>query len=374
MDTRKTKPRVREPDFKKSGRTSPDQVGKGTNLRPTMEGFAVVHDMAKSLTSSLQLDQVLNTIMEKVEQLLQPDTWSLLLVDEKTNELYFQIATGEAAAKLKDVRLKMGEGIAGWVAQSGQAEIVPDVSKDPRFNEQVDQMTQMSTHSIVCVPISTEERVLGVIEIINHIGHRDFDEADLGLLHAMADYAAIALENALHVQRIHELTITDDTTELYNVRHLNFVLETEIYRSKRYQYQFSLLFIDLDHFKQVNDTYGHLIGSKLLRELATFLRGSLRLIDYAFRYGGDEFVILLPQTDKESASIVARRLREQLNATVFIRDEGLNMRVTASIGLATFPGDATTKADMIRMADEAMYHVKNTTRDNIAVANQGLLT
>ncbi len=374
MDTRKTKPRVREPDSKKSGRTSPDQVDKVTNLRRTMEGFAVVHDMAKSLTSSLQLDQVLNTIMEKVEQLLQPDTWSLLLVDEKTNELYFQIATGEAAAKLKDVRLQMGEGIAGWVAQSGQAEIVPDVGKDPRFNEQVDQMTQMRTHSIVCVPISTEERVLGVIEIINHIGHRDFDQADLGLLQAMADYAAIALENALHVQRIHELTITDDTTDLYNVRHLNFVLETEIYRSKRYQYQFSLLFIDLDHFKNVNDTYGHLIGSKLLRELATFLRGSLRLIDYAFRYGGDEFVILLPQTDKESASTVARRLREQLNATVFIRDEGLNLRVTASIGLATFPGDATTKADLIQMADQAMYHVKNTTRDNIAVANQGLLT
>lgn len=374
MDTRKTKPRVREPDSKKSGRTSPDQEDKATNLRRTMEGFAVVHDMAKSLTSSLQLDQVLNTIMEKVEQLLQPDTWSLLLVDEKTNELYFQIATGEAAAKLKDVRLKMGEGIAGWVAQSGQAEIVPDVGKDPRFNKQVDQMTQMSTHSIVCVPIRTEERVLGVIEIINHIGHRDFDQADLGLLQAMADYAAIALENALHVQRIHELTITDDTTDLYNVRHLNFVLETEIYRSKRYQYEFSLLFIDLDHFKQVNDTYGHLVGSKLLRELATFLRGSLRLIDYAFRYGGDEFVILLPQTDKESASIVARRLREQLNTTVFIRDEGLNLRVTASIGLATYPGDATTKADMIRMADEAMYHVKNTTRDNIAVANQGLLT
>ena len=127
MDTRKTKPRVREPDPKKSGRTSHDQEDKATNLRRTMEGFAVVHDMAKSLTSSLQLDQVLNTIMEKVEQLLEPDTWSLLLVDEKTNELYFQIATGEAAAKLKDVRLKMGEGIAGWVAQSGQAEIVPDV-------------------------------------------------------------------------------------------------------------------------------------------------------------------------------------------------------------------------------------------------------
>jgi diguanylate cyclase (GGDEF)-like protein len=338
-----------------------------------MEEFAVVHDMAKALTSTLQLDQVLRTIMEKVQELLNPDTWSLLLVDEKTNELYFQIATGEAAGKLKDVRLQMGQGIAGWVAESGKATIVPDVSKDPRFSGQVDEMTQMKTRSIVCVPIRSRERVLGVIEIINYVGKRDFDQNDLDLLQAMADYAAIALENALHVHRIHELTITDDVTELYNVRHLNFVLDTEIYRSNRYRYEFSLLFIDLDHFKQVNDTHGHLVGSKLLREVANLLRGSLRLIDYAFRYGGDEFVVLLPQTGKESAYIVARRLHERLRGSKFIRDESLDLQVTASFGLATYPTDANTKSELIRLADEAMYLVKNTSRDNIAAANHGLL-
>lgn len=357
----------------KGSRPTEFQEDRITELRRKMEEYAVVHDMAKALTSTLQLDQVLKTIMEKVQELLAPDTWSLLLVDEKTNELFFQIATGNAAEKLKDVRLKMGEGIAGWVAQSSQATIVPDVSKDPRFSGQVDQMTKMQTHSIICVPIRGKERVLGVIEIINYVGKRDFDPEDLGLLQAMADYAAIALENALHVQRIHELTITDDCTDLFNVRHLNFVLDTEVYRSNRYQYEFSVIFFDLDHFKEVNDTHGHLVGSKLLREIAALTRGSLRLIDYAFRYGGDEFVVLLPQTGKESALVVARRLYERINQTKFLADENLNLHLTASIGLASYPADANTKAELIRLADEAMYLVKNTSRNNIAAANQGLV-
>ena len=342
-------------------------------MRKKIEEFSVFHDLAKTMTSSLQLDQVLKTIMSKIQDFMRPDTWSLLLVDEKTNELYFQIATGAGAGKLKDVRLKMGQGIAGWVAQTGQATIVPDVSKDPRFFSEVDKKTEMRTHSIVCVPIRSKDRVLGVIQLINYLGQRGFEQADLTLLQAMADYAAIALENAMQVQRIHELTITDDVTDLFNVRHLHFVLETEIYRSNRYDYHFSLIFLDLDHFKEVNDTHGHLVGSKLLREIADLVRGCLRMIDYAFRYGGDEFVVLLPQTDKESAYVVARRVRDRMNEHKFLHEEGLNLHLTASIGLATYPTDAKTKVDLIRMADEAMYLVKNTTRNNIAAANAGVL-
>ena len=373
-NTRATRARKAKTDSKPASPPvatfSPDAV---VELRRKIEEFSVFHDMAKALTSTLQVDQVLKTIMDKIQEFLRPDTWSLLLVDEKTNELYFQIATGESASKLKDVRLKMGEGIAGWVAQTAQAAIVPDVSKDRRFFAGVDAKTEMRTHSVVCVPIRSKERVLGVIELINYVGQRDFNDADLALLQALADYAAIALENALHVARIHELTITDDVTALYNVRHLNFVLDTEIYRSNRYSYQFSVIFIDLDHFKHVNDNYGHLAGSKLLKELAELLRGSLRMIDYAFRYGGDEFVVLLPQTDKDNATIVARRLRDRLNEHVFLKEENLNLQLTSSIGIATYPVDARSKADLIRLADEAMYLVKNTTRNNIALANVGLL-
>jgi diguanylate cyclase (GGDEF)-like protein len=134
-----------------------------------------------------------------------------------------------------------------------------------------------------------------------------------------------------------------------------------------------VLFIDLDHFKQVNDTHGHLIGSKLLSEIGYLIKAQLRLIDYAFRYGGDEFVILLPQTGKDSALVVAKRLRDNLRTTPFCSDEGLNLTVKASIGLATYPHDAKTPHDIIRQADEMMYLVKNTTRDNIGVAQRGIM-
>ena len=114
------------------------------------------------------------------------------------------------------------------------------------------------------------------------------------------------------MNRIHELTITDDCTTLYNARHLNYMLDTEIYRSQRYSFEFSLIFIDLDHFKSVNDTHGHLVGSKLLAEIGNLIKDGLRQSDMAFRYGGDEFVILLPQTAKENACLVARRLHRQI--------------------------------------------------------------
>jgi len=195
---------------------------------------------------------------------------------------------------------------------------------------------------------------------------------DIPILMNLADYAAIALENARYIQRIHELTITDDCTALYNARHLNFVLDAEIYRSSRYGFEFSVVFIDLDHFKQVNDTHGHLIGSKLLWSIGDLLKCNLRMIDHGFRYGGDEFVVLLPQTSKLDALHVVQRVRKLLNSTVYFVEEGLNIKVTASFGVASFPADGRTRKEILHMADEAMYLVKNTTRDNIALAGQGI--
>jgi len=311
--------------------------------------------------------------MEKIEEFLHPDTWSLLLVDAAKQELYFELAIGKNAHTLKDVRIKMGQGIAGWVAEAQQAVIVPDVSRDTRFFAKVDEKTKMETRSIVAVPVRFRDHCLGVIELVNCVGADGFHDRDLALLEALADFAAIALENARHVQRIHELTITDDCTSLYNARHLNFILETEIYRSQRYGYEFCLVFLDLDHFKSVNDTHGHLAGSKLLAEIGNVLRANCRLIDFAFRYGGDEFVILLPQTSKESACGVALRLHKLIREMHWLRSEGLDVRLTTSAGVAAYPTDAKTKAELLHLADEAMYLVKNTTRDSVAVAHMGVL-
>src|SRR5437868_1611817 len=331
----------------------------------------IFHDVAKALTSSLNLNSILQTIMDKMAEYFRPDTWSLLMVDENKDELYFAIAVGDAAEMLKSVRLKVGEGIAGWVAKHGEPLLVPDVYTDPRFTSRVDEMTKWKTHSIICIPLKAKQRVLGVIQLIN-APMESFGDSEMFFLNALCDYAAIAIDNARAVERIQELTITDDCTGLYNARHLYKTLESEVYRSARFGYEFSVIFIDLDHFKQVNDTHGHLVGSKLLNEIGYAVKANLRLIDSAFRYGGDEFVVLLPQTGKEPALLVARRLRDVFRTAAYLRDEGLDINVRCSMGLATYPQDAKSAHEIIRQADEMTYLVKNSTRDNIAVAQQGV--
>jgi diguanylate cyclase (GGDEF)-like protein len=340
---------------------------------PDGSEISVFHELGKALTSSLQLEQVLSTIMEKINEILRPDTWSLLLMDEDKQELYFQIATGVGAEALRDVRIKLGQGIAGWVAQSGETIVVPDTSQDSRFFNQLDTKTNMETRSIVAVPVRFRDQCLGVIELINCVGTDGFSARDMALLEALADYAAIAIENARHVHRIHELTIKDDCTSLYNARHLNRMLDTEIYRSDRYNFEFSLIFIDLDHFKKVNDTHGHLTGSKLLADVGEMIKDSCRQIDLAFRYGGDEFVILLPQTTKENACKVALRLHQRIRERVWLREEKIDAHITASIGVASYPSDAKSKAELLHLADDAMYAVKNTTRDSVIAANEGVI-
>ena len=344
----------------------------GTQLTRQSQELTIFHDVAKALTSSLDLDSILQTIMDKMAEYFRPDTWSLVMVDEAHDDLYFAIAVGDKAEALKDVRLKMGEGIAGWVAKNGEVRVVPDVRSDPFFASRVDETTKCETRSVICVPLKSKLRVLGVIQLIN-VEMERFGAAELFFLQSLCDYAAIAIENARSVERIQELTITDDCTGLYNARHLYKTLETEVYRSSRFGYEFSILFIDLDHFKSVNDTHGHLVGSKLLAEIGYLIKAQLRLIDFAFRYGGDEFVVLLPQTAKDQALVVARRLLDALRASKFCRDEGLNLNVRASIGLATYPHDARTAHDVIRQADGMMYMVKNSTRDNIGIAQRGVL-
>ena len=336
--------------------------------------ITVYHEIGKTLTSTLNLNQVLQVIMEKISDLFRPETWSLLLVDEQTGELYFEIAVGEAAGTIKNVRLRPGEGIAGWVATHGEPLVLPDANADHRFTRRLDALTNFQTQSVVCVPVKFREKTLGVIELINCLGKFPVDREDLFRLQALADYAAIAIQNARYVERIQELTITDDCTELFNNRHLHSTLESEIYRSTRYKYPFSLIFIDLDRFKEVNDEHGHLAGTKVLGQVGHLIKINLRMIDFAFRYGGDEFAVLLPQTSKNDTLIVAQRLQRVISQPIFLREENLVFSLSASLGIASFPEDAQTKTDLIRKADEAMYLVKKNSRNGIALAGQGMLS
>src|SRR5262249_28118461 len=159
-------------------------------------------------------------------------------------------------------------------------------------------------------------------------------------------------------QKAEALSVTDDLTRLYNSRYLNQVLRKETKRAARSRHPLSLLFVDLDGFKQVNDTHGHLAGSKALVEVAAILRGCARETDVVPRYGGDDFAVILPDTGREGAMAVASRIRERLSSWCFLGSQGLSVHLTASIGVATLPDVAASTEELIRAADRAMYRVK----------------
>ena len=331
----------------------------------------IFHDVAKALTSSLDLDTVLQTIMQKMAAYFEPPTWSLLMLDEASDELYYAAAVGKGCENLNALQLTSGESLARWVINHGEPLVIPDVALDERVQHANGHDCFKEGCSAVCMPVRTGGKVLGVIQMVN-IDIRVYTRNEV-LLRTLADYAAIAIENARAVQRIQELSITDDCTGLYNARHLFTRLSDEVYRSKRFGYEFTLLFLDLDHFKRVNDEHGHLAGSKLLGEVGHTLRENLRLIDAAFRYGGDEFTILLPQTSKEGSLLVARRLMAVFHSRQWLAAEGVPLSLRASIGVAGFPADAVSPQALVQRADEMMYQVKQAGRDNIALAGVGIV-
>jgi diguanylate cyclase (GGDEF)-like protein len=338
-------------------------------LKRTVDELQAFNAIGKALTSTLDIREVLGLIMEKVGELLHPSNWSLLLADDG-GDLVFEIVVGPGGEGLKGLKLQHGEGIAGWVAREGKPLLVPDVGQDERFAARFDARTRFTTRSVLAVPMRSRGRTLGLIELVNGPDQPVFGEDDLRTLSSLADYAAIAIENARNFQRVQELTILDEHTGLYNSRHLHRVLESEIVRARRFGHRLSLIFLDLDHFKRVNDTYGHQHGSAVLRECGEVLLSVLRSVDVATRYGGDEFVCLLPETDREQAEICAQRLRDALNGRTFLTQDGLEVRVTASFGIATFPDDAGSEHELMRQADLAMYRVKESTRDGIASARK----
>ncbi len=346
---------------------SPDPAAEYQSERLSDELETLI-DIGKALTSHLTLEDVYRVAMEKVSKLLRPKAWSLLIADEKCAELEFVIGVSPGRHELQNLRIPLGEGIAGWVAVSGEPLLVPDVRQEKRFSNKLDEQIGFQTRSIVCVPLKTPNRTHGVIQLLNSFEEGQFDGKDLRILSTIAEFTAIAIENSLLLETVRQLTITDDLTGLHNSRHFQQLCEYELERANRYQSQLSLVFLDLDRFKQVNDTYGHLTGSRLLKEFAELIQENIRVVDYAARYGGDEFVFLLPSTGKQGALSMAINLLQALREKRFYSDCGELIRITASLGVATYPDNAKDLRQLVQLADEAMYQVKRTTRNAIKTA------
>lgn len=335
-------------------------------MKRTVEQLAAFNEIAKALTSTLEVDQVLTLIGQKVSGLLGAERWSLLL-ERDDGMLHFEICVGPGADRLKHLTVLAGEGIAGTVFTSGKARLVPNVNVDRDFAPRFDQETQLQTRSALAVPLVARGKVLGVLELVNGEDTGPFGEDDLRAASAIADFAAIAIENARNFKRVQELTQVDEHTGLYNARKLNAELEAELKRCQRFGRPISLLFLDIDHFKNVNDTRGHLAGSKALKLVGQVLSESTRGIDSAYRYGGDEFALLLLESGPSGANIAANRILEAFRSRTFDVGGGAPLSLTVSIGAASFPDHALSALGLLEAADRAMYRAKAAGRDAVRV-------
>jgi len=333
-----------------------------TEGRIPLADLLVFHQLARSLTSSFDLDTILRTILEQMERMVEAELWALLMLDEENQDLYYAIAAGQEPQALRGLRVKVGEGVAGWVVQHGETLIVPEANDDPRMKQSgVPGVRAMS--SAIALPLRGRKGTQGVIEIFNP--RAEMSDYSIAFLHILADHAAIAIENARDVARIQQLTITDDTTGLYNVRHLYEILDHELKRCKKHKLPLSLAFLDLDRFKLVNDVHGHLIGSELLAHVGRRLQELSRNQDRCFRYGGDEFVILMLETGARAALELAKIMNGALMETQFRMKNGLKLKVSASVGLASSPDDGAAVHEIIGTADARMYAVKSHGRGQV---------
>jgi diguanylate cyclase (GGDEF)-like protein len=338
-----------------AGLTNPNQV----------ERLLTCFEFSKILVSTFDMEALVRTVVEKFNELIPACNWSIFLLEPETQELHFFVVVGLDDQKVKDLRLKVGEGIAGAVAKNGKPIFIQDVKADSRFCSKVDDVTGFETRSIICLPLVVHHEIIGVLEVINIENENFFLTTYLPLLNILADYIAIALDNVRNFKKLQEKSFIDDLTGFYNTRYLTWTLDDLVNRIMEDGSQLSVVFLDMDDFKKVVDTHGHLLGSKVLVEVAGVIGHLLEPQDSLIRYGGDEFIILMPHRDKNTAFEFVCRLRRAVNHSCFLFEEGLNLHLTASYGIATLPDDARDKVGLLKLADAALFSSKGRGKDMI---------
>lgn len=321
-------------------------------------------EIGKAVTTAANMEQITTVILKRLSELIQARNWTLYLLDAERRELTFALVMGLDKNLVKDLRIGLGEGIAGQVALTGEPIFVRErVRDDSRFNPQIDALTGFKTESIICVPLQAQGRVIGVLEVINPQDTSLFEADYQPILSILADFTAIGIVNARVYEEINRLVITDDVTGCYNTRFMHDHLNRVIAAGR----EVSLAFLDLDDFKSVVDKHGHQLGSKMLKEVAATLVANVDKQDRLIHYGGDEFVIIFPEQDKAAAFVKVEKIRREFRNTVFLREEGLNVGISASFGIAGYPQDASDMKGLLQLADNALYRSKDKGKNTVTV-------
>lgn len=342
-----------------------------TDLYKKLNQLAAVAELTKTITPIRNYQTLLHTILDKSAELLKAEQGSLMLLDSETDELLLEAKKGAVEGLTEKLRINLGEGIAGKVAELGEPMLVRNLEKDPRIRQKNRQ--HYKTRSFVSAPLKIDDRIIGVLNLSDKTTGEVFDEEDLSLIQSFATHAAIVLERNVFYNKSEELkmlTITDSLTGLLNRRYLYERLKDELARSQRHGHHLSLLMLDLDGFKYCNDTFGHLFGDATLKEIAETLLSTVRSMDVVARYGGDEFMIILPETTESVAIEIAERLRDSVAKTVEFPPSEAGTgpaSLTASIGIVCYPEHADTIDFLLENADKALYRAKSKGKNRIEV-------
>jgi len=336
-----------------------------TDLRQAQGRLTALHIIATSLSTTLDVNRLMEIILEQLGKLWGYDFGAILLLDESGKELIISAARGYMVQPGE--RLPADAGVCGAVAQAGEPVLVADVTRDPRYIAGV-----RDARSELAVPLVWEGQILGVLNVESYTPDA-YGEADLNLLTTVAEQAAASIGNARLHQRTRDLAITDPHTGLFNYRHFQDQVAAVLRDAQLTGASCSLIMMDLDHFKRCNDTYGHPTGDAILAQVAKVLKESCRSEDLLFRYGGEEFAIVLPGAPGEVSDRVAERVRERIASHPFITRSGrrLDFSVTASLGVASYPRDGLTQVDLLLAADKALYAAKSGGRNKVVSADAG---
>jgi diguanylate cyclase (GGDEF)-like protein len=335
--------------------TGLDNVRLYAQLRASSTRAEILQRITATLTSGGELKAVVPAFAQEFAALQAFDRLACGFVNDSGDYIEVFGHPEQATWGLGSVIPVVGSG-PGYVVLNNQAVLQRDLLHSHRFIEDM-RLLEEGIRSYVLLPLNSRGRSVGAL-CFGSAENGAYDETTVQQMQAVADAIALAFENVRLLQRTRELSITDEVTPLYNFRFFHQILDRELKLVDRYKSVLSLIFLDLDRFKPINDLYGHLRGSRVLREVGFLLRAAVRETDYPARYGGDEFVVILPQTDAPAANALAAKLRRLIEGHTFLQEEGIDARLGASLGVATYPTEARTKEALVRLADERMYQDK----------------
>jgi diguanylate cyclase (GGDEF)-like protein len=305
--------------------------------------------------SQRRAEDLLDSIFKVATELVRGERASLLLREDNSTDFVIARALGLADDVMRQVRVKQGEGVVGLVAQSKRPLLVRDLASAPIQSGE----GSYRSDSFVSVPIVINDEPRGVLSVTDRHDGRPFDEADLETLELLAGHIGAVIVQREQGEALQRLAETDPLTWLFNRRHFDRRLEAETNRALRAEHLLALLMLDVDRFKTYNDRYGHGVGDLVLKAVASAVKQAVRLYDVPTRYGGDEFAVILPDADTESATRVANRILEKAAEAVLPPELlAARERLGLSIGIATFPRPAGDAASLVEAADAAMYRAK----------------